>query len=116
MNTFAERMRFARKHAGLTQQALATAMRVSQSAVNQMEHGHISSLKGQQLIALERATGVRGEWVATGKGERFTPAGTLPKDERDQVHRIMESLSRLDPEMRARVEDEIRFLDSLKKG
>lgn len=63
-----QRIRLARRHAGLSQAALAAAVGVHRSAVSHWEahHGKLPSMCHFQQLAL--ITGVQFEWLATGRG------------------------------------------------
>jgi transcriptional regulator with XRE-family HTH domain len=63
-----QRIRLARRHAGLSQAALATAIGVHRSAVSHWEahQGKLPSMCHFQQLAL--VTGVQFEWLATGRG------------------------------------------------
>lgn len=64
-----QRIRLARRHAGLSQAALATAVGVHRSAVSHWEanQGKLPSMHHLQQLAL--VTGVQFEWLATGRGK-----------------------------------------------
>lgn len=68
--TLAERIREARDSAGLSNAALARATGLTSSAVAQWLDGTVLSLKGTTAARLERATGYRATWLATGLGAR----------------------------------------------
>lgn len=64
-----QRIRLARRHAGLSQAALGTAVGVQRSAV-----GHWESAQGKfpnvgHLREVAMVTGVQFEWLATGRGK-----------------------------------------------
>lgn len=63
-----QRIRLSRRHAGLSQAALAAAIGVHRSAVSHWEahHGKLPSMCHFQQLAL--VTGVQFEWLATGRG------------------------------------------------
>lgn len=63
-----QRIRLARRHAGLSQAALAAAVGVHRSAVSHWEanQGKLPSMQHLQQLAL--ITGVQFEWLATGRG------------------------------------------------
>ncbi|QCW25058.1 helix-turn-helix transcriptional regulator [Lysobacter enzymogenes] len=63
-----QRIRLARRHAGLSQAALGTAVGVQRSAVGHWEsaQGKFPSVTHLREVAL--ATGVQFEWLATGRG------------------------------------------------
>ncbi|MBF0140978.1 MAG: helix-turn-helix transcriptional regulator, partial [Magnetococcales bacterium] len=66
-DTFAERIRLARKHAGLTQKELADKTGISQTAVHKLECGRSASSRRSVSIAL--TCGVDPIWLDTGLGE-----------------------------------------------
>ncbi len=63
------RVQRARRRAGLSQVTLAARVGVSRSAVSQWEmpHHKVPSIENLQRIA--QVTGVRFEWLASGRGE-----------------------------------------------
>lgn len=84
------RIRAARQAARYSQEALASAVGVTQGSVGHWEHDRSEPSTGK-LAALATETGVRFEWLATGRGEmeyhkgvREEPApySPLPQDER----------------------------------
>lgn len=74
--TSQQRIRLARRHAGLSQAALAAAVGVQRSAVSHWEaqRGKPSMNHMRQLALL---TGVQIEWLATGRGPMTPSADTL---------------------------------------
>ena len=64
-----ERIRFARRTAGLSQAQLADAVGVQRSAVSHWEapHGKNPSVSHLREVAL--VTGLQFEWMATGRGD-----------------------------------------------
>jgi len=64
-----ERIRFARRTAGLSQAQLAEAVGVQRSAVSHWEapHGKNPSVSHLREVAL--VTGLQFEWMATGRGD-----------------------------------------------
>lgn len=67
MNT-GERIKTARKAAGLSQEALGKAAKVSKGSVSQWESGLTKNLRMENLFAVEDATGYRARWLALGEG------------------------------------------------
>jgi len=63
---FSDRLRHARELRGYTQQSLARAAGMSQSAVASYENGERKSSRG--LLALAAALNVEPQWLDTGKG------------------------------------------------
>lgn len=63
-----ERITAARKAAGLSKSELARRLGRSPSAVTQWESGETKALRGESLIGIAQATGVRAEWLETGRG------------------------------------------------
>jgi len=71
-----QRIRLARRHAGLSQAALGAAVGVQRSAVGHWEatRGKFPSVAHLREIAM--ITGVQFEWLATGRGSMGLPADT----------------------------------------
>ncbi|MFP7723123.1 helix-turn-helix domain-containing protein [Lysobacter sp. A3-1-A15] len=63
-----QRIRLARRHAGLSQAALANAVGVQRSAVSHWEATPGKSPSASHLREAAMATGVQYEWLATGRG------------------------------------------------
>lgn len=63
-----QRMRLARRHAGLSQAALAKAVGVQRSAVSHWEAAPGKSPSAVHLREAALVTGVQFEWLATGRG------------------------------------------------
>lgn len=66
--SFPQRIRLARRHAGLSQAALAKAVGVQRSAVSHWEAPVGRSPNAAHLREAALATGVQFEWLATGRG------------------------------------------------
>ncbi len=66
--TPAQRIRLARRHAGLSQSALAQAVGVQRSAVSHWEATMGKSPSAGHLRELALVTQVQFEWLATGRG------------------------------------------------
>jgi transcriptional regulator with XRE-family HTH domain len=112
MKALSERFAWARGEAGLSQAELARAIKISPSAVNQIEKGHTQSLKAATALAMERVTGVAADWLMDGRGD---PHGAAMPASRDaQVRRMSELLETLPQAHRDKIEAEIRFLLSLR--
>jgi len=99
-----ERFIEARCTSGLSQAQLARALKLSRSAVNQIERGATKTLRASTLVALERATGYRAAWVETGRGPRRAIPGQA-----DQLERTYDKITRLDSAFREKIEADIDF-------
>lgn len=66
-----ERIKLARKKAGLTQSQLAESVGIAQTAISQLESG--KTLRSSYLIQIARACGVNSVWLADGEGEMLSP-------------------------------------------
>ena len=64
--TLAERLREARKAAGMTQKALGEAVGISQAAIQKIETGKASQTT--KLLEIATALRVRPEWLSSGDG------------------------------------------------
>lgn len=67
----AQRMKAARKHAGLTQRQLADAVKVEQPLISQLETG--KTLKSAHIAQIAKACRVSAIWLASGEGEMVPP-------------------------------------------
>ncbi|MFX8735760.1 helix-turn-helix transcriptional regulator, partial [Acinetobacter baumannii] len=63
-----QRIRLARRHAGLSQAALAAAVGVQRSAVSHWETAQGKSPSTEHMRQVALVTGVQFEWLATGRG------------------------------------------------
>lgn len=63
-----QRMRLARRHGGMSQAALASAVGVQRSAVSHWEATIGKSPSAAHLREVAMVTGVQFEWLATGRG------------------------------------------------
>ncbi|MEI2416298.1 helix-turn-helix transcriptional regulator [Orrella sp. JC864] len=81
VNTFGERLRYARMQRALTQQRLAQLSRVSQSAIGNYESGLRTS--SRSLLRLAKVLGVNPAWLETGQlpMEPTGPAQLVLRDE-----------------------------------
>ena len=68
LETLADRLKHAREQARKTQTQLAEEIGVSRSAISQIEKGHTREIHMSTLAGLEKALGVRGDWLTTGVG------------------------------------------------
>lgn len=73
MSTFSDRVRQARKAAGMSQKQLAKAADISQTTVSDIERGR--NLRSANTLHLAVALGVSAEWLATGAGQMHNPWG-----------------------------------------
>ena len=69
---FAYRIQAARKHAGLTQKALARRVKISQAAIHKLETGQSRTSRYTIDIAVE--CNVDPTWLGTGRGTML-PSG-----------------------------------------
>lgn len=96
MKTLAERFRYARKEAGLTQAALGEKVGLSQQMIRKIEMGSETS----RTVELASALGVRPEWLATGAEPMIDPTGTsfAAPLAAAALSRLMQAASKLSPE------------------
>lgn len=64
---------------GKSQAAIAREMGITQSAITQWLTGQTKKLRADTAVALEKATGVKAEWIATGHGPKLVSADQIPK-------------------------------------
>lgn len=67
MSTLADRIKQARKHAGLTQRELAKLVGVSQPVISQLESGE--NLQSVHLVKIASACRVSAHWLSAGSGQ-----------------------------------------------
>lgn len=67
------RIRRARRHAGLSQAALAASVGVQRSAVSHWEAANGKNPSVRHLREIAATTGVQFEWLATGRGAMGLP-------------------------------------------
>ena len=67
MDTLTDRIRVARKRAGLSQTDIAKALRISPAAVNHWEQGFSKNIKLEHFFALASLLKQDPQWLATGK-------------------------------------------------
>ena len=72
LDTVGERLKKARKYAGMTQVELAKAVGAKQGAISDLENGRNHS--STKLVQMAVCTGVDAEWLSTGKGEMISKA------------------------------------------
>lgn len=72
MKTFAERLKYARTRAQLSQDSLAGKANITKGAISQWENGVASGCKIDTLFNLADALMVDARWLATGHGEPET--------------------------------------------
>lgn len=70
-STLSERIKQARKHAGITQKELAKRVGISQTAVHKLEGG--GSHSSRKTVAIALTCGVDPIWLDTGLGEMALP-------------------------------------------
>lgn len=71
-----QRIRMARRHAGLSQAALGAAVGVQRSAVGHWEAAQGKFPNVSHLREIAMVTGVQFEWLATGRGNMSLSADT----------------------------------------
>lgn len=105
MNTLTERIRAARKMAGLSQAEVAKSLRVSASAVNQWEQGLSKNIKLEHFFALAGLLRQDPQWLATGtvfpyvRHKQTTPPKRddppLTREEKALLHHVRQMPDRL---------------------
>ena len=74
---FADRLKSARKAAGLTQHALAEKVGIRSASIAQMETGLTKFPSSKNLLPLARALDVDPEWLISGKGQPKPPSNEV---------------------------------------
>lgn len=76
IDTIGERLKKARKYAGMTQLDLAKAIDAKQGAISDLENGRNNS--STKLVEMAICTGVNAEWLSTGKGKMVAESKECP--------------------------------------
>ena len=108
MESFADRVRSARKSAGLTQKQLATISGLSQTTISDIERGRNET--SADVVALARTLGVLAEWLADGKGPRTLSEATGQSPA--PTHTVRESVSHDLEQMSVEARAKIKALDT----
>ena len=87
IESLGDRVKKARKHAGLTQVQLAKKVKTSQGAISDIENGR--NKESSSLFDIAKATGVRADWLINNQGEMLAASATPTIDElRAQIKEI----------------------------
>jgi len=101
MNTFGERLHYARKKRGLSQSALAKIVGIKQASVSELE----SEGKGSSKVyLLAKALKVNPLWLSEGKGEMDSDFAYDSLSEKEiKILKIMQSLPDSQKDMLLRI-------------
>jgi transcriptional regulator with XRE-family HTH domain len=80
---FADRLRYARKRSGLTQEQLAEGCGISNRTVSAWEKGVAEGILAENLFCVADKMGVDARWLATGDGPEPGEYRTTADIERD---------------------------------
>lgn len=111
--TTGERIKQARKLAGLTQSELADKIGVKYSAIHKYESGMIVNLKRETIDALSKALDVRPSWLMCIDDEQ--PAD-IPYRLSEEETAMLDLFSRLSPGARENTLQALRILGSLQEA
>lgn len=101
MNTKGDRIRWARKTAGLSQAELASLVGVTKGAVSLWETNQTKNLKNDYLFLVAEKTKVNPKWLVSGEGD----AKINMEDEGSaEAQRLAASIMRLAPHQRAAIQ------------
>lgn len=111
--TTGERIKQARKLAGLTQSELADKIGVKYSAIHKYESGMIVNLKRETIDALSKALDVRPSWLMCIDDEQPTD---IPDGLSEEETAMLDLFSRLSPGARENTLQVLRILGSLQEA
>lgn len=77
MSTLAQRLKQARKEAGLTQRTLAEAVGVKQPVISQLENGE--NQQSVHIAKIAHICGVSALWLSEGEGLKYPPPAPAPE-------------------------------------
>ena len=69
MNTFPERLTYARELAQLNKSQLAAKVGISKAAIGALENGGAKAPRPENLFAIAKVLGCSAKWLATGQGK-----------------------------------------------
>lgn len=78
MNSIGQRVKAARKYAGLTQVQLAEKAKMDQTTISKLEKGH--NAKSAFCVRIAVACGVSPVWLETGQGDMRSKESSAPTD------------------------------------
>lgn len=78
MDTFAERLKYARQRAKMSQEELARRVGISKASVSKCEMGLTSDVYMSTLFKMADAVQIDPRWLATGKAQIVDSAVGLP--------------------------------------
>lgn len=112
-----QRIKKARKKAGLTQQSLADKIGVSRTSVLQWERGEVKDIKAQYLVRVANATGSSMKYLAVGDdqhfvGEPHAPYGQEVESDKIEVQSIHQNQSITNTEV-SQASDSAKILGGL---
>ena len=79
IESLGDRVKKARKHAGLTQVQLAKKVKTSQGAISDIENGR--NKESSSLFDIAKVTGVRADWLINNQGEMLAATASPTIDE-----------------------------------
>lgn len=100
-----ERIKLARKQAGLTQSQLAESVGIAQTAISQLESG--KTLRSSYLVQIARTCGVNSAWLASEEGDMNSPEDLMTQfsSELEEIfHGEHEDDTALNAALRERIE------------
>lgn len=87
-NTLADRVKERMQAMGLNNAQLASASKVKPPTSYNWASGKTQNIKGAPLLLAAKALGVNPEWLASGKGPKFSSANTSERQQSATVHLI----------------------------
>lgn len=88
--TLQDRLREARKRAGLSQSAVASAVGIAQGTYSDLERNTGSGSK--HIVAIARVLGVSPDWLLTGEGSETPQSAKVREEQRATMEAMTQSM------------------------
>ena len=90
----------ARENVGLSQAEFARKIKISRSALSQIESGATKAIKLETATRMEKVTGFNAEWLGNGNGEKLISERAASPGLSEQEQELISQFRGLLPEQR----------------